>query len=136
MTDLRRNQKCSQRPIIFMENTKFTLLKEDFLSNLTNKEQFIHLIGDKLTTDGCTVNFAEEDADVEIVKASLDASLTNDVTLIGEDTDLLVVLLLHFGEDEPEFKLYFPSDRENRKKENIIYDVNHYSDILGKKTLF
>ena len=67
MTHLRRNQKCSQRPIIFAENTKFTLSKEDFLSNLTNKEQFIHLIGDKLKKDGCTVNFAEEDADVEIV---------------------------------------------------------------------
>ena len=83
MTHLRRNQKCSPRPIIFTENTKFMLSKEDFLSNLTNKEQFIHLIGDKLKKDGCTVNFAEEDADVEIVKASLDASLTNDVTLIG-----------------------------------------------------
>ena len=60
--------------------------------SLTKKEQFIHLIGDKLTKDGYTVHFAEED--VEIVKASLDASLTNNVTLIGEDTDLLVLLLL------------------------------------------
>ena len=62
-------------------------------------------------------------------------SLTNDVTLIGEDTDLLV-LLLHFVEDEPKYNLYFRSDRENRKKENILYDVNHYREILDKKLCF
>ena len=88
MTLMRRSEKCSQRLIVFTENTKFTVSKEDFLSNLSNKDQLLHLMGEKLKQEGCEVIFAEEDADVQIAKSSVDASLTKNVTLIGEDTDL------------------------------------------------
>ena len=84
-THMRRSEKCSQHLILFAENTKFTVSKEDFLSNLSNKDQFLHLMGEKLKQEGCKVIFAEEDADVQIAKSSVNALLTKNVTLIGED---------------------------------------------------
>ena len=76
MTHMRRSEKCSQRLIVFTENTKFTVSKEDFLSNLSNKDQFLLLMGGKLKQEGCEVIFAEEDADLQIAKSSVDASFT------------------------------------------------------------
>ena len=45
MTHLRRTEKQLQRSIVFTENTKFTVSKEDFLSNLRNKDQKCEVIG-------------------------------------------------------------------------------------------
>ncbi|CAB3992865.1 Hypothetical predicted protein [Paramuricea clavata] len=58
---------------------------------------------------GCHVIQAEGDADVEIVKAAVATSSYKTTCLIGEDTDLLV-LLLHHASSNGE-KIYFRSDK-------------------------
>ena len=52
---------------------------------------------------------APGDADVDIVKAAVDVSLLHTTTLIGEDTDLLVLLLYYVQGDSK--GLYFRSDK-------------------------
>ena len=54
-----------------------------FLSNLSNKDRFVDLIGEKLEQVGCKVIFAKEDADLEIARISTNESLTKNVTLIS-----------------------------------------------------
>ena len=45
--------------------------KEQFLNNKTNKQRFIHYLGDKLERAGCSVDHAKDDADVLIVKTAV-----------------------------------------------------------------
>ena len=90
----------------------------------------IHLIGDTLQKCGCQVFYENGDADIKIAKTAVEESLTKNVTLIGEDTDLLV-LLLYYCAEKSDFNLYFRSDKENKKKDNIIHDIYHYITVLG-----
>ena len=81
-------------PIVkFTAETEFTGKKEEFLSRDVNKQRLINMITDKMIESGCIVISAPGDADVNIVKAAVNASLLHTTTLIGEDTDLLVLLL-------------------------------------------
>lgn len=66
---------------------------------------------------GCHVIQAEGDADVDIVKAAVSMSLYRSTTLIGEDTDLLVLLLYHATTDCKD--LYFRSDKGKANVYNI-----------------
>ena len=62
---------------------------------------------------GCHVIHAEGDADVDIAKAAVTASSYSSTTLIGEDTDLLVLLLYYEEQDSND--LYFWSDKDKIK---------------------
>ena len=57
----------------------------------------------------CSVINADGDADVDIVKAAVEESQKQSTTVIGEDTDLLVLLLLYADPDRRD--LYFCSDK-------------------------
>ena len=65
------------------------------MSNGENKQALIQLIIDRMQQKGCDVIQAEGDADVDIAKAAINMSAMRPTTLIGEDTDLLVLLLFH-----------------------------------------
>ena len=69
------------------------------------------------------------DADVDIVKAAVEASRLHTTTLIGEDTDLLVLLLYYAQGDT--MALYFKSDRTKPDGSFKVYDINRLKDILG-----
>ena len=132
ITHLRRTNRFSQREVIFTDKTISSLPKEEFLTHPKNKSKFAHLLGEKLTQAGCRVIHSNDDADHDIAITSVQESLTNIVTVIGEDTDLLV-LLLYFSYQSSHFKLLFRSDRDNKKKDNTIFDVYQYSSILGNE---
>ena len=51
--------------------------------------------------------------------------------MIGEDTDLLLLLLFYSAKNDSSFKLRFRSDRENKKQAKTVYDIHRYRDILG-----
>lgn len=84
-THLRRGH--SIHPVVsFTADTKFSGKKEEFLSRDVNKQRLIRMVSDELRKRGCTVINAIGDADVDIVKAAVEASLLYTTTLIGEDT--------------------------------------------------
>ncbi|KAJ8893920.1 hypothetical protein PR048_006521 [Dryococelus australis] len=76
--------------------------------------------------------FAPRDADVEIVKAEVKASLIQTTTLIGEDIDLLVLLLYCAQPDSK--NLYFRSDKSRVDGAHQVYDIKHIKKILGNDT--
>ena len=115
-------------PVVkFTEETVFSGKKGDFLSRDSNKQGLINLISDGLRKRGCNVINGSGDADVDIVKAAVESSHLHSTTLIGEDTDLFVLLLYHA---HAEYKnLYFRSD--TKAKATKVYNINRLKVILG-----
>ena len=109
----------------FTVDTEFIGKKEQFLSRASNKEG---LISAQLRNSGCNVINVPGDADVDIVKTAVDSSHQHSTTLIGEDTDLLI-LLLHYADTDPDIKdLYFRSDKTCATK---VHDINRLKAIIG-----
>lgn len=79
----------------FTGNMTVQYKKDDFLNNEENKQHFIHFLSDKQERAGCDTNHAVNDADVLIIKAAVASARTKTTVVIGDDTDLLVLLLYH-----------------------------------------
>ena len=88
----------------------------------------IDLINENLRGKGCEVINAPGDVDIQIVKAAVLSSLTRSTTLIGEDKDMLV-LLLHYMQQANK-DLYFCSDKANADK---MYHINELKIVLGEE---
>ncbi|KAG1669956.1 hypothetical protein GQR58_017208 [Nymphon striatum] len=112
-THQRRQQKNHPK-VSFTPTTVFTGKKEEFLSQGSNKQGLINMISDRLREKGCKVMNAEGDADYDIVQAAIALSEYKTTTLIGEDTDLLILLLHHM--DSHKKTLYFRSDKKSKEQ--------------------
>ena len=98
-------------------NTK----KEKFLANSKNKQKFIDLLSSKLKATGVRTEHAKADADLLIVKTAIDAAANEDTILVGEDTDLLV-LLCYYAKDLPS-KLYLRPEPKAQTKRAKTWDI-------------
>lgn len=90
------HQRCGENTHLIEVNnaeTEFFGRKDDFLSRYCNKQGLINLIIEELEKKCFTVINESGDADVDVVKAAFKASEHQSTTLIGEDTDLLILLL-------------------------------------------
>ena len=129
------HQRRSQSPIVtkvdISEATKFAGKKEDFLSNNENKQALIHLVSTSMMDRGGHVIQAEGDADVEIVKAAVATSFYKTTCLIGEDTDLEVLLLHHASSNGK--KIYFSSDKGGP---TTVLDIKVIKKVLGNDICF
>lgn len=134
---IRRSKGLTGRDVFFNENTPFRSKKEVFLSNPSNKQKFIELLQNDLQKSGCCTINADCDADLLIVQTTLSQGKENNVALIGEDTDLLVLLLHHMDLAESK-EVYFLSDRVN--KTGKIWDIKktkiHLTDEVCECILF
>ena len=73
-----------------------TVSKEKFMGCSANKEQFIALLCTLLDREPNMKTYvADDDGDTLIVKEVLRMSLTMSVEVLGEDTDLLILLIHH-----------------------------------------
>ena len=81
------------RDVQFTPDMLLSEKKEEFLSNATNKQRFIHLVGRCLEENGIPVQHAQGDADCVIVQVALRSAMKYVTVLVGEDTDLLILLL-------------------------------------------
>ncbi len=66
--------------------------KAQFLANKTNKQSFIKMLGDQLQISKCKVHHAPGDADLLIVQKAVESATPVNTVLVGEDTDLLILL--------------------------------------------
>jgi len=94
MTHMRRRKGIQSAFVNFNPEMKFTGQKETFLSNDQNKQRIICLIGEMLIKCGCTVNHASGDAGIDIVKHAILSSKNYTTTVVGEDTDLLILFFI------------------------------------------
>lgn len=121
-THMRRTKGMSSPEVHFTHEMKLTIKKEVFLRNNKNKEKFIQNLGKELTSAEYQVLYSKGDADVLIAKTALTMSRNEDTCVVGNDTDLLILLLSypqHNGKD-----LFF-------KTEKRIWDINTTKAKLG-----
>ena len=83
--------------------------KEELLSNVTNKQQFIDLVGKCMKESGINVVHAQGDADCVIAQVALKTAVDHTTHVVGEDTDILALLLFHVKPDMED--VYFSSSK-------------------------
>lgn len=85
-----RDQSCE---ILFEDSMTVSTSQTQFLSNSKNKQRFIHRLSNYLTALGISVIQSYDDADTDIVREALQRCRGGrTVTIVGDDTDLLVIL--------------------------------------------
>lgn len=91
---IKRSRKLASVDILFDDTMMPTVSKERFLANIKNKNRFISMLITRFSSAGITCKQAKEDADTLIVNTALELSPTNEtVIIVGEDIDLLVILI-------------------------------------------
>ena len=92
----RRRAKGKLGPTVsFTKEMCLTVAKDIFLSNPMNKQNFLKQLGDDLQATGCQIFYASSDADVLIAQKTIESASAQDTVLVGDDTDLILLLLYH-----------------------------------------
>ena len=121
-THLRRCNGIVRNQVKFGPDTPFKSKKDSFLSNSENKQTFIKQLGSYLVEHGVTVRHASGDADLLIVETAVERAEQEVTYVIGEDTDLLVLLCYHVQNSSQ--KVYLRSDiRQNKQSMRKIWDI-------------
>ena len=94
MAHLRRTKRQKGATVHFSTDMVLQTSKEQFLVNKENKQRFISALGVALETTS-TVVYSKADADLDIVLAAIDCAKTKATAVVGEDTDLLILLAHH-----------------------------------------
>ena len=121
----RSNVTCD---IVFDGDMLVSEPKEKILGNPNNKQRFIDLLSSSLSDHGFDTVHASADADCLIVQTALNLARTRHVVVIGEDTDLIILLLFHAT---PQHSVFFKSTRSSTTKSPIkIWDISAVKDSL------
>jgi hypothetical protein len=114
----------------FESNMIIQSKKKDFLANKMNKQRFINMLSDRLETKGCETKHAASDADLLIVQTAVASAARMPTVLIGEDTDLLVLLCYHASSEG--FDIFFKCEpKQNAKKTPRVWNIKMTKAILG-----
>ena len=114
MTHKRRSKGKNGVCISFDRDMNLTVPKEVFLSNSQNKQRFINFLGETLEVLGCTVFHDSADADLLIVQKAVESASSMETVLVGDDTDLLVLLIHHVPLESKDISLHLNIRRIQR----------------------
>ena len=128
-THLRRTKNIVGARVNFVGSMPLTMKKEHFLANKENKQQFISVLSDRLRLEGIQVIQADADADLPITLAALDCAKQKPTFVIGEDTDILI-LLCHHTKERPH-GIYFLSAKSTCSR---VWDIDATVRSLGPET--
>lgn len=122
----RKRVKDSCSNIIPTLQAKLVVTKDKFLSNINNKQLLLNLLQDYLKNKGLTILCSTGDADVLMCREAAECCYSGNVSLLGEDTDLLVILLHMTKHHGFENKLYLTT-------KSYVYDIEGIRNILGQR---
>ena len=128
MTHQRRTKGQAGVTVTFTSNMQLTMKKDRFLANKTNKQQFIKMLSEHLEMRNCEVHHAPGDADLIVQKAVETATRVNTV-LVGDDTDLLILLCYHASVDCR--SIYFRPEPKKGTKKPRVWDITFVKKQLG-----
>ena len=128
MTHLRRAKKMGTT-VEFTSDMPITMVKAEFLSNKINKEKFVNLLGKELEKSHCEVYHADGDADLLIVLKAIESAKTQETVLIGDDTDLLILLCYHTTFDL--HPLHLKSEPKSNSNKNRLWNIQAVKRQLG-----
>ena len=133
MTQLMRSAGKTSVTVTFTDGMTITMKKGSFLSNAENKRHFIAMLRQYLTDDGCDTLQAVGDADVLIVKTAVASAATHPTALVGDDTDLLVLLCYYVKAGDHD--VFFRPEPKLNAKERRVWNIKVMKEELGKKNL-
>ena len=85
------------------------------MANRKNKQQFIFMLSRELEKNNCKTYHASGDADLLIVQKAIQSATTSNTVLVGDDTDLIVLLCYH-AEFESRDLFFRPEPKKNSKR--------------------
>lgn len=106
-----------------------TSKKEHFLVNSRNKQKIIFMLSDRFEDNSIKTIHATSDADLLICQTAVDSTSRCRTTLMGEDTDLLVLSCKTQLLD-----LYFRSEAKQITKKRRIWNIKWLQQALGPDT--
>ena len=131
MTQQRRASGKFAATVTFTESMSVTLKKDNFLSNPKNKQRFLLMLSKTLQHVGCVTHHANGDADLLIVKTAVESARTSTTVLVGDDTDLLVLLCYHASEDG--YDLYLRPEPKANARGARVWHMKKVKEQLGKE---
>jgi len=127
---MRRNSSQGQM-VTFKPDMEIKLKKDKFLSNPINKQLFINLLSSQLRDSGYNTLHASGDADLQIVTAAVTLSQSSPTILVGDDTDLLILLCYH-AKDALHDIFFKPESKSGSKKSGRIWNIKKVRGSLGE----
>lgn len=128
----RRNKGVTGTKVFFGDETPFRTKKGHFLGNAENKNNFIKLLSNHLLNEGVNIIQSDEDADLLIVKTAVDMAESKDTIVIGEDTDLLVLLCYHANLNS--HKILFRTETKQGARKIHVWDITNTKTKLTDDT--
>lgn len=129
MTHQKRAKGKYSPTVTFSEEMKVTYKKDHFLSNVKNKQRFINMLSRCLQEKNCQTIHAEEDADALIVQTAIESAKSLNTVLVGDDTDLLILLCHHASSDGKD--LFFQPEAKARSSKNRTWNIKAVKQQLG-----
>ena len=118
----------SPREVLIEDHIQVSMSQQEFLGNTANKVRFIALLTSHLEAAGCEVHHASADADRLIVLTALDVADTCAASaLVGEDTDLLILLTV-LSDTERDITMLMPGHKGHPDK---VYSGAALRSALG-----
>ena len=112
MTHQRRTDGKAATTITFSDDMKLTMKKDHFLPNTTNKQSFINMLSSYIQKVNCQTYHSQADADLLIVQKAVVSARNVNTVLVGDDTDLLILLCFHTEMDAHDL-VFQPEPRAN-----------------------
>ncbi len=108
--------------------------REDFLANTSNKVNLIQMLATHFNSCGLKATICQADADVPLVQEALEYAKYQVTILVGDDTDLLVLLCFYPNQDFDVFLKSEPKKTQKRKKSAAVdklWNIRKTKEALG-----
>ncbi|KAE8737639.1 hypothetical protein FOCC_FOCC016896, partial [Frankliniella occidentalis] len=121
-----RRASIAARLTVTLDKTA-AVTRDEFLGSSENKAQFLPLLSARLARAGVQVRHADADADYLIVQTALEAGRAGgSVVMVGEDTDLLVLLAVHA--DNTDVSMLMPGRQDSPRR---VFCSKKLQEALG-----
>ena len=129
-THLRRTKGIFVTKVSFTQTTPFR--SKAFLDNSENKQNCILMLRRIMDSNGIETKQVPSDANLLIATTAVQSSITRPTIILGEDTDLLI-LLLYYYECGPMILIFRPN-HDKKIVKSKIWDIGKTTCVLGQET--
>ena len=105
MTHQRWSKGKAGATVTVAANMTTTMKNDHILASRKNKQQFIFMLNTELEKSNCKTYHAPGDADILIVQKAVQSATTSKTVLVGDGTDLIVLLSYHSSLDSHDLLL-------------------------------
>ena len=118
--------------IIFDEQTPISSSKDDFLRHDDNKQRLIDMLAQQLRRAEYDVLNAQDDADYLLATTAIETATSMPTVLVGDDTDLLCLLIHHGAERHLHQLTLKTSVKEKADDEPRVWNVQKLIERMGE----